>query len=178
MGSWSPPVCIRATGARGSVETLLADAASQTVAEAHAQADDGDWLELRTVPGHSPAHGLHVFSEEIEADLVVVGSSNRAERGRVQAGSTGERLLNGSPCPVAIAPAGYAAQAGSPRVIGVAYDGSEGSETALLEAAALAAEFEASVKLITAVPPIELYWSAEAFARDDRERRHDSRAAP
>ena len=147
-----------------SVETLLADAASQTVAEAHAQADGGDWLQLRTVPGHSPAHGLHVFSEEIEADLVVVGSSNRAERGRVQAGSTGERLLNGSPCPVAIAPAGYAAQAGSPRVIGVAYDGSEGSETALLEAAALAAEFEASVKLITAVPPIELYWSAEAFA--------------
>ena len=53
------------------VETLLADAASQTVAEAHAQAD-GDWLELRTAPGHSPAHGLHVFSEEIEADLVVV----------------------------------------------------------------------------------------------------------
>ena len=46
----------------------------------------------------------------------------------------------------------------------MAYDGSEGSETALLEAAALAAEFEASVKLITAVPPIELYWSAEAFA--------------
>ena len=82
----------------------------------------------------------------------------------MQAGRTGERLLNGSPCPVAIAPAGYAAQAGSPRVIGVAYDGSEGSETALLEAAALAAEFEASVKLITAVPPIELYWSAEAFA--------------
>ena len=60
-----------------SVETLLADAASQTVAEAHAQADGGDWLQLRTVPGHSPAHGLHVFSEEIEADLVVVGSSNR-----------------------------------------------------------------------------------------------------
>lgn len=147
-----------------SVETLHADAAAQTVAEAHAQADGGDWLQLRTAPGHSPAHGLHVFSEEIEADLVVVGSSNRGERGRVQAGRTGGRLLNGSPCPVAIAPAGYAAQAGSPRVIGVAYDGSEGSETALLEAAALAAEFEASVKLITAVPPIELYWSAEAFA--------------
>ena len=38
-----------------SVETLLADAASQTVAEAHAQADGGDWLQLRTVPGHSRA---------------------------------------------------------------------------------------------------------------------------
>jgi nucleotide-binding universal stress UspA family protein len=147
-----------------SVETLLADAASQTVAEAHAQADGGDWLQLRAAPGYSPAHGLHVFSEEVEADLVVVGSSDRGEHGRVHAGRTGERLLNGSPCPVAIAPAGFAAEASSPRVIGVAYDGSESSETALREAAALAAEFEASLKLITVVPPLELYWSAEAFA--------------
>jgi nucleotide-binding universal stress UspA family protein len=147
-----------------SVETLLADAASKAVAEARAHADGGDWLQLRTVPGHSPAHGLHVFSEEVEADLVVVGSSDRAERGRVHAGSTGERLLNGSPCPVAIAPEGFAARGGSPRVIGVAYDGSEGAEIALTEAKALAAEFEAALQLITAVPPIELYWSAEAFA--------------
>jgi len=147
-----------------SVETRLADAAYQTVAEANAQADGGDWLQLRAAPGHSPAHGLHVLSEEIEADLVVVGSSSRGERGRIDAGRTGERLLNGSPCPVAIAPAGYAAQAGGPRVIGVAYDGSEGSDTALREAAALAAEFEAAIKLITAVPPIQLTWSAEAFA--------------
>jgi nucleotide-binding universal stress UspA family protein len=147
-----------------SVETLLADAASQTVAEAHAQADGGDWLQLRTVPGHSPAHGLHVFSEEVEADLIVVGSSHRGEHGRVLAGTTGERLLNGSPCPVAIAPKGFSAQADSPRVIGVAYDGSESSETALREAAALADEFEAALKLITVVPPIELHWSAEAFA--------------
>lgn len=147
-----------------SVETLLADAASQTVAEAHAQADGGDWLQLRAVPGHSPAHGLHVFGEEVEADLVVVGSSDRGEHGRAHAGRTGERLLNGSPCPVAIAPSGFSTQAGSPRVIGVAYDGSESSEIALREATALAAEFEASLKLITVVPPIELYWSGEAFA--------------
>jgi len=146
-----------------SVETLPADAAAQTVTEAHAQEDGGDWLQLRTAPGYSPAHGLHVFNEEVEADLVVLGSSNRGERGRVHAGRTGERLLNGSPCPVAIAPAGFASQAGSPRVVGVAYDGSEGSETALLEAMALSAEFDASLKLITVVPPLQLHWSNEAF---------------
>jgi nucleotide-binding universal stress UspA family protein len=162
-----------------SVETLLADAASQTVAEAHAQADGGDWLQVRTAPGHSPAHGLHVFSEEIEADLVVVGSSHRGEPGRVHAGKTGERLLNGSPCPVAIAPEGFAAQAGSPRVIGVAYDGSESSETALVEAMAQAVEFDATLKLITVVPPLQLYWSGEAFAggiaggETIREQRHN-----
>ena len=160
-------------------ETMLADAAYQTVAEAHAQADGGDWLELRAAPGHSPAHGLHVFSEEVEADLVVVGSSNRGEPGRVHAGTTGERLLNGSACPVAIAPAGFAGQAGIPRVVGVAYDGSESSEAALLEGVALAAEFEASLKLITVVPPLKLYWSTEAFAggiasgETIREQRHN-----
>jgi nucleotide-binding universal stress UspA family protein len=146
-----------------AVETLLADAAAQTVAEARAQVA-ADWLELRTAPGHSPAHGLHLFSEEIEADLVVVGSSGRAESGRVHAGKTGERLLNGAPCPVAVAPSGFAADGGSPRVLGVAYDGSEGSEVALLEAIALAAEFDASLKLITVVPPLQGSWPAQAFA--------------
>lgn len=147
-----------------SVETRLAGAAAETVAEAQEQADGGDWLEVRTAPGNSAAHGLHVLSERVEADLVVVGSSEHAKRGRVQAGSTGERLLNGSPCPVAIAPAGFASQPGGPRVIGVAYDGLGGSEAALLEAIALATEFEASLKLITVVPPLSLYWSGEAFA--------------
>lgn len=154
-----------ATGRAGNeaVETLLADAASQTVARAGTQAD-GDWLEFRAAPGQSPAHGLHVLSEEVQPDLIVVGSSHRADHGRVHAGTTGERLLNGSPCPVAVAPAGFAAEARTPRVIGVAYDGSESSETALREAMAVAAEFEATLRLITVVPPIELYWPAEAFA--------------
>jgi nucleotide-binding universal stress UspA family protein len=97
----------------------------------------------------------------------------------VHAGKTGERLLNGSPCPVAIAPEGFAAQAGSPRVIGVAYDGSESSETALVEAMAQAVEFDATLKLITVVPPLQLYWSGEAFAggiaggETIREQRHN-----
>jgi len=156
--------CVYPLAGHAANETLLADAAAQTVATAHAQVDGGDWLELRAAPGYSPAHGLHVFSEEIEADLVVVGSSGRAESGRVHAGRTGERLLNGSPCPVAVAPSGFAADGGSPRVVGVAYDGSEGSEIALREAMALAAEFDASLKLITVIPPLEGSWPAQAFA--------------
>ena len=146
-----------------SVETLLADAASQTVAEAHAQADGGDWLELRAVPGHSLRTDCTSSAKRLRrtwswwAQQIALSAAVCRLEGRR---TTAER----SPCPVAIAPAGFAAQAGSPRVIGVAYDGSEGSEIALLEAAALAAEFEASVKVITAVPPIELDWSAEAFA--------------
>lgn len=172
--------CVHPTSGRAADErlyTLLADAAAQTLAAARTQVHE-DWLEFRTTSGHSPAHGLHVLSEELAADLVVVGSSNRAERGRVQAGSTGERLLNGSPCPVAVAPQGFAAEADTPRVIGVAYDGSEESRAALTEAAELALEFEATLRVVMAVPPLELRWSAAAFAGatgdEIRQQRHES----
>jgi nucleotide-binding universal stress UspA family protein len=172
--------CIHPTSGRAAdkqLDTLLADSAAQTLAGARMQVRE-DWLEFRTAPGHSPAHGLHILSEEVAADLVVVGSSNRGENGRVHAGSTGERLLNGSPCPVAVAPQGFAAEAGTPRVIGVAYDGSEESQAALNEATALAIELEATLRLIMAVPPLELRWSAAAFAGatgdEIRQQRHEA----
>ena len=172
--------CVHPTSGRAAdkrLDTLLADAAAQTLAGARMQVHD-DWLEFRTASGHSPAHGLHVLSEEVEADLVVVGSSSRGEHGRVQAGSTGERLLNGSPCPVAVTPQGFAARADTPRVIGIAYDGSEESQAALTEATALAIEFEATLRLIMAVPPLELRWSAAAFAGatgdEIRHQRHEA----
>jgi nucleotide-binding universal stress UspA family protein len=147
-----------ATGPGGGkrVEPALADAARETLAEARNQID-ADWLSLQPVLGHSPAHGLHVLSEEAKADLVVVGSSQRGELGRVLAGSTGERLLNGSPCPVAVAPKGFASDAAALRVIGVAFDGSQEAQTALHEGAALASELHGTLKLLTVVPPLDLF---------------------
>jgi len=172
--------CIHPASGRAAdkrLDTRLADAAAQTLAGARTQVRE-DWLESRTAPGHSPAHGLHVLSEKVSADLVVVGSSSRGDRGRVHAGSTGERLLNGSPCPVAVAPEGFAVGADTPRVIGVAYDGSEESQAALTEATALAIELEATLRLIMAVPPLELRWSAAAFAGatgdEIRQQRHEA----
>lgn len=138
------------------LEPILADAARESVAEARQQID-ADWLSLQAVLGHSPAHGLHVLAEEAEADLVVVGSSHRGNVGRVLAGSTGERLLNGSPCPVAVAPKGFAARAQTPQVVGVAFDGSEEAAAVLHEGAALADEFDATLKLVTVVPPLAAF---------------------
>ena len=159
------------------LETLLADAAAQIVAGARMQVHEG-WLEFRTTPGQSPAHGLHVLSEKVGADLVVVGSSTQSEPGRVRAGSTGERLLNGSPCPVAVVPQGFAGESDPPRVIGVAYDGSEEARAALTVGSALAIEFEATVRLIMAIPPLELRWSAAALAGaagdEIRQQRHEA----
>jgi nucleotide-binding universal stress UspA family protein len=150
-------------GSGEQLEPALADAARKTLDEAR-NGIDADRLSLRPVRGQSPAHGLHVLSEEAEADLVVVGSSHRGDAGRVMAGSTGERLLNGSPCPVAVAPNGFASGPSEPRVIGVAFDGSDEAETALHEGVALARELGATLRLVMVVPPLE------AFTRDPRYR--------
>jgi nucleotide-binding universal stress UspA family protein len=85
----------------------------------------------------SPARVLHESSEELEAALLVVGSSHRGGAGRVFAGSVAARLLSGATCAVAVAPRGYAGTSRFDR-IAVAYDGSPESREALGAAMALA----------------------------------------
>ena len=76
-------------------------------------------------PNPSPAHGLHELAETRTPALIVVGSTHTGRAGRVLPGSTAERLLHGSPCPVAVAPKGYAQRArDEPGIIGCGYDGS------------------------------------------------------
>jgi nucleotide-binding universal stress UspA family protein len=95
----------------------------------------------------SPPHALHDLAVRSGAALVVVGSTHRGPVGRVVPGSTGERLLHGSPCPVAIVPSGYSA-ADPVKTIGVGYDASDESEAALAAACELARRFGASLRVI------------------------------
>ena len=115
----------------------------------HAAATIGAKVPVTTeaIANTSPAHALHALSEDIGAALVVVGSTHHGPVGRVVPGSTGERLLHGSPCPVAIVPRGYA-EAGPIRSVGVGYDGSEESEVALAAACLVARRFGASLRVI------------------------------
>jgi nucleotide-binding universal stress UspA family protein len=116
-----------------------------------------------------------------QPDLAVVGSSHRGEVGRVLAGSVGERLLNGSPCPVALAPKAFRDEAEVPRVVGVAFDGSEEALAALREAAALATAVDATVRVVTVVPPLAVfssgafYPSQEGDAKIKADRREEFR---
>ena len=64
-------------------------------------------VHTRVVTAPSPAHGLHNLAVDNAATVAVVGSTHRGALGRVRPGSTGERLLSGSPCAVAVAPHGY-----------------------------------------------------------------------
>jgi len=101
----------------------------------------------------SAAAGLHDLAAEIDADLLVVGS---AEPGAARpiAGSTGERLLHGSPCAVALAPAGFREREQRLRVIGVGYDGSPEADVALDDAIGLAESNEATMRIFTVDPPV------------------------
>jgi len=68
-----------------------------------------DPLEVRY---HSQAHrsvsgGLTAAVEELEAEILVLGSSADGQLGQVVLGSTADRLLHSSPVPLAVAPRGY-----------------------------------------------------------------------
>jgi nucleotide-binding universal stress UspA family protein len=97
----------------------------------------------------SPPHALHELADARDSALVVVGSTNRGPIGRVLPGSTGERLLHGATCPVALVPRGYRTHLDDGiRTIGVGYDASDESRSALDAACELARRLGASIRVI------------------------------
>ncbi|HEY4826676.1 MAG TPA: universal stress protein [Solirubrobacteraceae bacterium] len=127
-----------------------AEAAHQLLEKA--AADAGVKAHLRWEGAPSVGRGLHEVAEAINADLLVVGSSRRGLFGRAFLADDTHSALNGAPCAVAIAPAGYGGD--TPSVvseIGVGYDGSPESEYALGVAKTLAAERGSKVSAFEAV---------------------------
>jgi nucleotide-binding universal stress UspA family protein len=126
----------------------------------------------RTFPSTSPARALHEIAETDGAALVVVGSSHVGRARRVLPGSTGERLLHGSPCAVAVVPKGYREeQHASPRRIGCGIDGSEESLAALHGAVELARALDAELEVIRAFAPHVAPVDAEMLAELESEAR-------
>jgi nucleotide-binding universal stress UspA family protein len=139
---------------KDSLEVMRVDA-DEALARLHER--DAD-IELRHVRGPSPAAALHDLTETERFDLVVVGSTRRGPVGRVLSGTTATTLLHGSPCAVAVAPAGYRdAPAPSQSRFGVAYDGSPMARVALEVARDLAAAHGASLAVINAYDTIPAY---------------------
>jgi nucleotide-binding universal stress UspA family protein len=68
-------------------------------------------VETRILKDQSVPSALHQLAQTLSAGLVVVGSTDRGPAGRLLTGSTAQRLLHGSPCPVALAPRAYVAPA-------------------------------------------------------------------
>jgi nucleotide-binding universal stress UspA family protein len=116
--------------------------------------------DYRVVGSGSAAHGLDDVAEADGAAMIVVGSSRRGARRRIAPGSTGERLLHGAGCPVAVAPRGMRDRPdeGVSR-IGVAYVDTPEAREALRVATDLAQRTGAALRLYTVVAP-----RAEIFA--------------
>jgi nucleotide-binding universal stress UspA family protein len=108
----------------------------------------GDEVPRHVIADVSPPRALHHLAEETGAALLVVGSTHRGAVGRVLPGSTGERILHGASCPVAIVPHGYKAHDHDICAIGVGYDGLEESELALTSASELAHGLGARLRVI------------------------------
>lgn len=106
---------------------------------------------LAAVQALTPGQGLHELAEEREADLLVLGTSHHGFLGRTVLGNDTRAAINGAPCAIAVAPAGYAANGGPFQTIGVGYDGSTESVAALQTARELAKEAGAKVRALEIV---------------------------
>ena len=153
LGAQMTAACVFPVPHRPRAQDRLAQLerrAEQTLASAA-----GDDLERRTVVSASPARGLFELAEHEHVALLVTGSSHRSGLGALLAGSVGRALLQGAPCPVAIAPRGYSTQeVDRLRVLEVGFEGSPEAELALEGAIDLALAAEATVRLVAALTPV------------------------
>jgi nucleotide-binding universal stress UspA family protein len=135
-----------APGWERHLEALRAEAEVQ-LEEAAAILEDTD-VEIRATGSSSAAWGLQDLAESEHADLIVLGSSHRGRAGRVLMGTVSDRLLHGSPCAVAVAPRGFS-ELSDPgiRVIGVAFDATPESKSALAEAARIGEAASATLRV-------------------------------
>lgn len=116
-----------------------------------AREEAGVGAQLRWRESASVGRGLHELCESVGGDLLVVGSSRRGLLGRVVIGDDTRAALNGAPCAIAIAPAGYSQQPVVMREVGVAYNGSPESEHALAVAREIAGRCGAKLSAFEAV---------------------------
>jgi nucleotide-binding universal stress UspA family protein len=133
------------SGAAAEAEPLFAEARERL---------EGLAVETRGFGGGSPAGVMTGLAEAEEVDLAIVGSPHRGAVGRALIGSVAENLLHGAPCPVVVAPRGYAGERHEPfRRVAVAYDGTPESKMALRRAEAIAARTNGTVEVLTVVAP-------------------------
>jgi nucleotide-binding universal stress UspA family protein len=136
-------------GASSDFEAAMHRAAMETLEGELDRAGVG--ARALAVPDGSPGRALHLAAERADADLIVVGSAHRGPIGRVLAGDVAAGTLHSSPCPVVVAPAGYARRGGRLETIGVGYDGSPESRAALDLARDLAEAADARLRIIDVV---------------------------
>ncbi|MDO8212128.1 universal stress protein [Conexibacter sp. CPCC 206217] len=189
-------------GALADLGTSARHDAERAIEQARAVVGDGGGVavEFHALAGAKPSQVLHDFAEQREATLIVVGATHHGAAVRLLTGSTPERVLDGSPCPVAVAPLGYAeanqdhavdgtlgGAGGTPLTVAVAFDDSPESARALDAAADFARRAGGGrLRVVTAVnsavgayPPLDptAYAEIANLARETAQERLDKALA-
>jgi nucleotide-binding universal stress UspA family protein len=111
-------------------------------------------VEIVTVTGAAPADALRDAARFDEAALIVLGPTHRRSLARTLRGAA-RRLLSDAPCPVVIAPAGFAALPETPILdVGVGFEPTPEGVEALAVAHGLAACAGGSVRAIGVALPL------------------------
>jgi nucleotide-binding universal stress UspA family protein len=127
---------------RGAIDVLAAELGAA-----------GIETSVQVVERGTPAHEISRVVGRLEPQLLVLGSTHRGPHGRVRPGSTAERLIGGSPCPVAVVPHGFALPDGGLRTVGAAYAPTPEGAAALQAAARLARAFGAQLRVVRVLDP-------------------------
>src|SRR3954452_10895788 len=113
----------------GQHERLVRSVVEEALAAATAAGVRSPQMEL--IGDEPPAPALQRLAERDHTRAIVVGSSHRGPIGRVVPGGVAQRLLSGAPCPVVVAPVGYAERDAAPlETVGCGFDGSDGARAA------------------------------------------------
>lgn len=151
---------------REDADRLLDEARTLVTADVKAR--------FRRVDSGSAAHGLHDLLEDAEHDtpLVVLGSRRTRGLRRTYPGTTAERLLQGSPVPVAVVPWDYAeSQTADLSKVAVAYIDTPDGQVALDHAARIAMHLGAELEVLTVVPDTRVVPSLGDIRRFGAEQR-------
>jgi nucleotide-binding universal stress UspA family protein len=89
-------------------DEAVSDEEAQEVLDRGAALFAGTFVSRHAVTDRSTPEGLRALAERIGADMVVFCSDSHTARGHVTIGNSAQRLLEGGPVTVAIAPAGLA----------------------------------------------------------------------
>jgi len=139
------------------IDAEYASWADQLGADSHREAQqflvqitEGLDVSYTKVANRTAGEGLLNAAEELGAQVLVVGSSPNGALGQVVLGSTTDWLLHSSPVPVAISPRGYrGARSGKLARITCAYSGTPESVRVVERVAALTAELDVAMRVVT-----------------------------
>jgi nucleotide-binding universal stress UspA family protein len=131
-------------------------------------------VEIRVFEDRTAARGLARALDELAPELIVLGSTRRGATGSALVGSTAERVIHASSCPVAVVPNGYESPESGVQVIGAAFSPTPEGREALHMAAGLARSGGARLRAITV---LDREHAAEQSAGLMASQHHDTAAS-